>query len=375
MTVTAEHSAEDQRRRLTDHLAAEGILRSPAWIRAFGAVPREHFVPAFTLRTAHGVRGFREGDDGYLETVYSDASLITQRDSSGTAISSSSQPRVMAAMLEALPDTDSASVLEIGTGTGYNAALLCERYGASQVTSVDIDPDLTTAARERLNTVGYTPTLVTGDGAAAHTPGAPYSAVIATCGLPRIPATWLAQLAAGGTVVANLGYGLAILRADEHGAAQGRFLPEMAAFMTARPTPSHNPTRQDIAGLMHAIGTTTTAHAPWDVTASMPRFLGALLHPGTVDLALGDGDDTAHVIHHPASGAWARMTVRGEEARIDYDGPEGRNLWAERLGFLGYWEQAGRPAVERYGLTVASDGAHTLWLDAPDSGSAWALPS
>ncbi|WP_344561429.1 hypothetical protein [Streptomyces axinellae] len=83
---------------------------------------------------------------------------------------------------------------------------------------------------------------------------------------------------------------------------------------------------------------------------------------------------TIHVIHHPASGAWARMAVDGRTARIDYDGPSGRNLWAERPGLLDCWEQAGRPPVERYGLTVGADGTHALWLDSP-GGSSWVLPS
>lgn len=370
MTTTAEHSAEDLRRRLTDHLSAEGVLRSPDWVRAFASVAREHFVPAFTLRTADGLRACREGEPGYMETVYSDASLITQRDAGGTATSSSSQPRVMAAMLEALPG-DATIVLEIGTGTGYNAALLCERYGSERVISIDIDPDLTMAARPRLHTAGYTPTLLTGDGVTAHTPGTPYSAVIATCGLPRIPPAWLAQLAPGGAIIANLGYGLVALRADEHGAAAGHFLPEVAAFMTARPTPGTAAREHhDTAALMRAVGTVTSAHVPWDVTGPMARFLGGMLHPEARDLTLiDDSGASVHVIHDAASGAWARLSMKGEEARIEQGGP--RALWSERLSLLRDWDRAGRPGVERYGLTV--QGAHTLWLDDP-AGPSWELP-
>ncbi|MDJ1131228.1 methyltransferase domain-containing protein [Streptomyces iconiensis] len=372
MTITAEPSAEDLRRRLTDHLVAEGVLHNPAWKHAFVTAPREEFVPAFSLRTADGVRAYQTGEPEYLETVYRDVSLITQRDASGTATSSSSQPRVMAAMLEALPDADGTRVLEIGTGAGYNAALLCERYGDEQVVSLDIDPGLTAAARQRLHSAGYTPTLITGDGTGAHTPLAPYGALIATCGLPRIPAAWLDQLAPGGTIVANLGYGLAVLRLDEHGAAQGHFLPEMASFMTARTTSESVPSEQhDVTTLMRAVGTVTSAHVPWDVTGPMPRFLGAMLHPSATDLTLTDENGTTvHAITDAASGARARLSHRGEDARIDQGGP--RALWDERLALLRDWSRAGQPGVERYGLTVQGC-THTLWLDTPD-GLSWTLP-
>lgn len=372
-------SAEDLRRRMTTCLTHEGVLRTPAWREAFATVPREHFTPAFSVHDAEGFRTLRAGDPGYLETVYSDTSLITRRDKNGVAISSSTRPRVMAAMLEALPDRDTATVLEIGTGTGYNAALLCARYGAEKIATLDIDPELTTAARERLHTAGYTPTIVTGDGTRGHTPRAPHSAIIATCGLPRIPAVWLSQLAPGGTVVANLGYGLASLNHHDDGSLRGRFLPEMAAFMTARHSPEDsapNACPEDIAGLMRARGRTTTAQVAGDVTAPMPRFLSGMLHHDTIDVSLvGDDGRTVHLIQHPASGAWARMAPHGAHgARLDHDGPEHRNLWGERLVLIEAWFHAGHPGPDRYGLTVAPNGTHTLWLDSPD-GPSWVLPA
>ena len=71
--------------------------------------------------------------------------------------SSSTLPSLVLTMLEALDVTETCRVLEIGTGSGYNAALLCERLGSDQVTTVDIDPELVDLARERLAANGYTP--------------------------------------------------------------------------------------------------------------------------------------------------------------------------------------------------------------------------
>ena len=75
-------------------------------------------------------------------------------------------PSLMARMLEALDVRDGHRVLEIGTGTGYNAALLCHRLGACNVVSIDIDPTLIVATRKRLAGLGHHPTLVVGDGTA-----------------------------------------------------------------------------------------------------------------------------------------------------------------------------------------------------------------
>jgi protein-L-isoaspartate O-methyltransferase len=75
-------------------------------------------------------------------------------------------PSLMAQMLEALDVRDEHRVLEIGTGTGYNAALLCHRLGSNNVVSIDIDATLVAVAKNRLAALGHHPTLVVGDGTA-----------------------------------------------------------------------------------------------------------------------------------------------------------------------------------------------------------------
>jgi predicted O-methyltransferase YrrM len=138
--------------------------------------------------------------------------------------SSSTLPSLMLTMLEAMDVTDNCRVLEIGTGSGYNAALLCERLGGEHVTSVDIDPELVELARERLATNGYTPTLAAVDGADGYPKGAPYDRIIATCSVPAIPPACLTQAAPGGVIMAD------------DGTATGRFIPGYASFMPLRHT-------------------------------------------------------------------------------------------------------------------------------------------
>jgi len=97
-------------------------------------------------------------------------------------------PSLMVRMLELLEMTDTSRVLEIGTATGYNAALLCHRLGATQVAGIELHPELAAEAAERLGALGYRPTLATGDGAAGIPHRAPFDRIIATCAVPEIPA-------------------------------------------------------------------------------------------------------------------------------------------------------------------------------------------
>jgi hypothetical protein len=88
---------------------------------------------------------------------------------------------------------DGMDVLEIGTGTGYNAALLCERLGHAHVTTIDIGPELTALARVRLAEHGYWPHVATGDGACGVPGRDPFNRIVATCGLDAVPQAWIDQ--------------------------------------------------------------------------------------------------------------------------------------------------------------------------------------
>ncbi|WP_285564905.1 methyltransferase domain-containing protein, partial [Actinomadura rubrobrunea] len=178
--------------RLAEQLAEQGAITDPAWRRAVEAVPRHVFVPEFysdgdppELITAHDTR--------WLELAYSDDTLVTQRkqhpDQPGFSwsTSSSTRPGFTLRLLHLLDVGDGMDVLEIGTGTGYTAALLCHRLGSQHVTTVDIDPDLTRAARRHLAHAGYRPNVTTGDGLHGDPAHAPYDRVLATVAHEHVP--------------------------------------------------------------------------------------------------------------------------------------------------------------------------------------------
>jgi protein-L-isoaspartate(D-aspartate) O-methyltransferase len=174
------------RRRLVEQLEGVGALSSPALRRAFLAVPRERFLAEVAER---------EG----LERVYEDQAIVTVRDARGMPASSSSQPSLMAAMLEQLDLRRGQRVLEIGAGTGYNAALLARVVGAAgQVVSVELDPATARAARRALARVKSAAGVVVGDGRDGWPRGAPYDRIIVTAGARVVARAWFDQLREGG---------------------------------------------------------------------------------------------------------------------------------------------------------------------------------
>lgn len=166
-----------------------GALHRPEVAAAFRKVPRERFLPGTDLATA-----------------YTDEALVTRRDPDGVPISSSSQPSMMAIMLEQLAPAPGDAVLEIGAGTGYNAALLAELVGDNgRVVTIDIDPAVVAEAREHLAACGYHAVQVRcADGVDGDPEGAPYDRIIATVGVPDIAPAWTHQLAPGGRLVLPL---------------------------------------------------------------------------------------------------------------------------------------------------------------------------
>jgi protein-L-isoaspartate(D-aspartate) O-methyltransferase len=187
--------SESLRLALVEGLCRRQLISTPAVREAFLRVPRERFLPELTAE-----RG--------LETVYRDDALVTKM-SEGVAVSSSSQPAIMALMLERLQLSRDLRVLEIGAGTGYNAALLAELAG--RVVAIDVDAEVALQARRHLADGGHAVEVVVGDGMAGWPAGAPYDRIVVTATPPFIPSAWRDQLRPGGLleVPMLLGHGRA----------------------------------------------------------------------------------------------------------------------------------------------------------------------
>ncbi|MBA3824211.1 MAG: methyltransferase domain-containing protein [Ktedonobacterales bacterium] len=179
------------RAQMVAQLEKQGRIRQPAVAAAMRAVGRHHFIPHVPL-----------------DRAYADDAIVTKWDADKTALSSASQPAMIAIMLEQLDVQPGMHVLEIGAGTGYNAALLAHLVGpGGHVTSMDIDDDIAAAARAHLLAVGLGADRVTvgvGDGAAGWAAAAPYDRIILTVGAWDVARAWFEQLAEHGRLVLPL---------------------------------------------------------------------------------------------------------------------------------------------------------------------------
>ncbi|AUH41369.1 methyltransferase domain-containing protein [Streptomyces sp. CMB-StM0423] len=335
------------------------------WRAAFAAVPRHVFVPEFYGQNARG-EWYRvtESDDEYLPTVYSDSALMTQLDASGVPTSSSSEPGLMLTMLDALDAQPGATVFELGTGTGYNAALLAHRLGAENVTSVDVDPDLVALAARRLREAGTTPFVTTGDGALGYPPRAPYTRFIATAALRSVPRALIEQAADGAVIVAPIGFGLIRATVTAPGHAEGRFLPTPALFMPVRVPPGSGP---DLTGV-HNRPPEATSLRVGDVLAGRWTFPLSLALPGYNAVAWR-ADDGA------VSGMclWTEdgSTVLAQaDGQVRQSGP--RRLW-DTVAEVASLFPGGRAAREDFGITV-TPGGQRFWYGTPE-GASWPLPA
>ncbi|WP_291408478.1 methyltransferase domain-containing protein [Actinophytocola sp.] len=355
--------------RLADELTAKGKLSSPRWQAAFRATPRHVFVPDYFEQDSTGSwqQILVDGDDEALAKVYSNAGLFTDVDTDGRGVSSSSTPGLMTRMLELLDVRDDDRVLEIGTGTGYNTALLCAGLSDEQVFSIDID--YTEAARQRLASLGYRPALRTGDGISGIPNHAPFDRIIATVAITHIPAAWLDQLVDDGTVLADVKLNpaagnLVLLRKRGH-VAEGRFDAGQAWFMDMRhPNQPDPPTAADRASGTPERSTTNLPAVAWE--QPVPWFLTCLTLGTPIDVGYRLDDNyrpvAARVSAH--DGSWAEIDTTDTHPRaVTQAGPT--RLWDAVEHAIQTWNTHDRPTWDRLGLTVTTD-EQRVWLDSPD---------
>jgi len=373
--------------RLTEQLVNAGALTSPRWTAAFRAVPRHRLVPVrYTYELGgHGWRAEPLDTADGLRLAYSNTALHTVPG----GYSSTSMPSLMARMLETLDLEDSHRVLEIGTGPGYNAALLCHGLGDAAVSSVDVEPELSELARRRLSDLGYRPHLAVGDGRTGLADRAPFDRLIATCSVPRVPPAWVEQLREGGLALLDLRLtshagNLVLLRRTADGRAEGRFLRRPGAFMPLRAVPfaaagweSQEP--RSTPPELSARASPLALPRPWENTAfwfllwlctGQPASFGHLLDPRTHK----PGD--AFLVG--TDGSWCEISaeVSGEvSGEVTLEVCEGgpTQLWRAVEDTWARWSALGEPAWDRFGVTV-NGGEQSVWLDTPAGPHHWPLP-
>ncbi|HEU4980434.1 MAG TPA: protein-L-isoaspartate(D-aspartate) O-methyltransferase [Solirubrobacterales bacterium] len=177
----------EQRQRMVERQLRRRGISDEAVLEAMGSVPRELFVPESVRRSAYNDSALPIGHE---QTI--------------------SQPWVVAAICQALHLDGDENVLEIGTGSGYSAAVLAKL--SDRVISVERVPALGEAARARLEEIGVRNVeVIIGDGSQGHSPGAPYDAIAVHAATPEAPHSLLGQLAEGGRLVAPIATGTADL--------------------------------------------------------------------------------------------------------------------------------------------------------------------
>ncbi|MFG3498640.1 methyltransferase domain-containing protein [Streptomyces sp. NPDC047928] len=358
---------------------------APEWERAAWAVPRHHFLPErIYLGEDLTPCNRTKAPETWLRAAYAADSVVTQvndghdpGDGERWASSSASDPSIVFRMLDMLDVADGHHVLEIGTGTGWNAGLLAHRLGSENVTTVEVDPVLATDAETRLRKLGLEPEVISGDGARGHSSAGPYDRVEATCSVRSVPRAWVEQTRPGGVILTPweapwLCYGLLRLKVGVQGDASGRFSPH-SAFMLMRNQRTDLRIYRDVVRDDPQPDESRTKLSPWTVTGDDLAAQFAMgLQLRDVWWTWHDNPDVDGV----DARLWVATTDATSWAAIDWDGKSDdqftvwqygpRRLWNEVEAAHAWWTHAGQPGPERFGLSTAPGTREWVWLDTPD---------
>ncbi|MBO1415089.1 methyltransferase domain-containing protein [Streptomyces sp. FH025] len=353
--------------QLADTLRESGAL-SADWERTFRAVPRALFTPERVFHDGEWIDRAKE-PARWDALVTADLPLVTRLYGDGaTPSSSSSMPTVVARMLRHLGATDGMRVLDVGTGTGWTAALLSHRLGAENVTSIELDPELADQAREKLHAAGLRPAVLSGDGMLGHPERAPFQRVHLTAAVRRLPGTLIGQCEPGGVILVPYGTPLCnggLLRltvAGDGRSASGPFVEDVAFMWVRGQRPDSGAfdvedIRYGASGLDPAAVAEHT-HAAFAIGLRMPDLFRQNVWAGYDRFGTGraevwDGVSYAHCRFADWDGGHA----------VSQSGP--RDLWDEVTAAHAWWVRSGRPDLTRFGMTVTAAGEHHPWLDDP----------
>jgi protein-L-isoaspartate(D-aspartate) O-methyltransferase len=378
MVITPSHWAKSEpaRQLLVATLRKRGIIQSERVAQAFLEVPREAFVPSF-YEQEKGPRWIRQTPDMYeenrwIEKIYQDKPLVLLSSEKNQAISSSSAPTVMALMLEALQIEPGMRVLEIGTGSGYNAALSAFLVGnPNLVTTIELERNLAAQAERALHESIGDIMIQMGDGRLGVARYAPYDRIISTASSPSLPRSWFDQLAPHGRLVMDLqgtlnqsGF-LIVQKSADGSTATGTFSEQYLHFMPLRTE------EQDISPFSSLLQNDVTQ----EITLAMPAlseilfdetfhwFLqwqhpGMTLSRGTIKQG-GPGDQRIITLIDAQRETILQLTeIQNGQWFARQRG--GRGLWLRIERAYTEWRLLGKPARSDYSVEIDGEKAELL---------------
>ncbi|WP_026129557.1 methyltransferase domain-containing protein [Nocardiopsis prasina] len=345
------------------------------WRSSFESLPRHLFVPE-RFEDSEGVRLDRyEDEDGWLRGAYADSQILEPPgpgpgEEQGRRVRVSvCSPSLAAEVLDASRATPGMQVLEIGSGSGYCAGLLTMRLGDDAVTTVESGFTRSEHVRVRLASAGLEPRVVSDDTAAGWPERGPCDRVLSFAPVDRVPYAWIRRCQPGGRILVPWGdasrqLALADLRVGVDGLARGRFAPlrwsggqQGGLALWRRLSRSLRP-EADRAVRGSELGR-------GDILDASAVFAAGLLLPG-VGWAVrhGAGHSVSLCLVDSATGSWALLRTPAEprigRSEVRQKGP--RFLADELERAHGLWQEAGRPAPDRFGLTVTPDW-QSVWID------------
>ncbi|MFD3400280.1 methyltransferase domain-containing protein [Kribbella sp. NPDC058693] len=365
---------------MVESIKHAGYLHSTSLELAFRETPRHLFVPEF-FRLKKDEEGFTtvdgvvdEADPAWLPTIYTNEVLITQvkpiagHPGATAFTSSSSAPALMADMIEELRIDRGMNVLEVGTGTGYNAAILCHLLGDRAVTTIEIDPDLTEQARERLETLGYQPSFEPADDS--------YDRILATHAVAEVPPEWIRWGKPGGVILtdlrapanSNVGAWLKLIIDRDGTTATGTLMDPRGYFMNARKVPEFayaGETAPDLTEEEHRHRATQTQQRRTALPTAVldaPDF-ALYLWCSAPGMTFARTLDDSASLNGPRAESWAYVA----DGYVYYGGAE--DLWAVVEQAYRVWDWCSRPPKEAWTLKVSSQGHTSVHLPGEDDGA------
>ncbi|MFE4056459.1 methyltransferase domain-containing protein [Streptomyces sp. NPDC059096] len=376
MEILEPVDLDGYRRRLADGMASRGCWPEDSpWVReAVDAVPRDLFAPERVW--VWGGEEYAPVDRAADPRAWADAVYAGMYDSTviqvtdGLPTSSLSCVSVVADMLDSLMPEPGHRVLELGTGAGWNAALLGVRAGAGRVVSVEFDAELAYAARERIGRAGAEVSVRVGDGTHGLLEGAPYDRVIATYAVEEVPWAWVEQTRPGGRIVTPWGrLGHVALTVDDDGRSASGWMQGLGMFMPSRYAAGQGRAFHEIRDTVPPGTESPFPREPRALTDGNLLFALRVLLPDVRITTESDGTGATARLHDGGS-SWATLAGAADGPAVARQGGP-RRLADEVVRAWRRWEDAGAPSLYDFGMTRTPD-AQYIWSGDRDTGPRWA---